>query len=235
MKISIITINYNNSEGLERTINSIQNQSLSDFEYLIIDGNSTDNSVEIIEKYSEKIDFWITEPDSGVYNAMNKGIKQAKGEYLLFINSGDYLKDNDSLRNAVPYLSKSDIIYFDLCVIHNDQCELKKYPDSISMKYLLKDTLPHPASFIKKNLFIRYGLYDESYKIISDWIFFFKAILLKKATYKHVNIFFSIFIFDGMSSKGENFELIFKEKERFYYENLSFVRRIYKRLLRLTE
>lgn len=234
MKLSIITINYNNSEGLERTINSIINQSFSDFEYLVIDGGSTDGSVDVISKYSENIDYWISESDSGVYNAMNKGIKRATGEYLLFINSGDVLI-NSSLSKSylLSNLSHSDIIYFNVWVVYHNYCEQKRYPDKISMKYFFTDSLPHPATFIKRELFIKYGYYIETYKIISDWAFFFNIICLKKCTYKHIDDCISVFYHDGMSSKAESVGLIFKEKEDFYYHNLSLRLRLYKRTLRL--
>ena len=88
MKYSIITINYNNRDGLEMTINSVLGQSYQDLEYIIIDGGSTDGSVEVIKKYESRIDYWVSEPDKGVYNAMNKGIGKASGDYLNFMNSG---------------------------------------------------------------------------------------------------------------------------------------------------
>ena len=100
MKYSIITINYNNKDGLEKTILSVINQTCQDFEYIIIDGGSTDGSVDVIKKYADRIDYWVSEPDKGIYNAMNKGIIKAKGEYLNFMNSGDCFYDNEVLSNV---------------------------------------------------------------------------------------------------------------------------------------
>ena len=97
MKFSIITINYNNCEGLRRTIESVVNQTCHDFEYIIIDGGSTDGSVDVIKQYADQIDYWVSEPDKGIYNAMNKGVAVAKGEYCLFLNSGDSLHNNSAL------------------------------------------------------------------------------------------------------------------------------------------
>ena len=88
-KISIITINYNNCEGLRRTIESVVNQTCRDFEYIIIDGGSTDGSVDVIKRYADNIDYWVSEPDKGIYNAMNKGIRMATGDYVQILNSGD--------------------------------------------------------------------------------------------------------------------------------------------------
>ena len=110
MKYSIITINYNNCDGLEKTIQSVINQSYQNFEFIIIDGGSTDSSVEVIKKYSNKIDYWISEPDKGIYHAMNKGIIQAHGEYLNFMNSGDLFYDNDVLKDISIKIDLKDII-----------------------------------------------------------------------------------------------------------------------------
>ena len=110
MRYSIITINYNNRDGLRKTIESVVNQSCRDIEYIVIDGGSTDGSVEVIEEYAGKIDYWVSERDKGIYNAMNKGLAQAHGEYLNFMNSGDCFHDNDVLIN-LPQDADEDIIF----------------------------------------------------------------------------------------------------------------------------
>ena len=95
MKLSVITINLNDAEGLQKTLRSVwERQSFTDFEHIVIDGASTDGSVEVIKKYADKLAYWVSEPDKGIYSAMNKGIVRARGEYLLFINSGDWLADD---------------------------------------------------------------------------------------------------------------------------------------------
>ena len=99
-QLSIITINYNNLAGLQKTFESVFNQTFQDFEYIVIDGGSTDGSKELIEQYHDKIDYWVSEPDSGIYNAMNKGIVRANGEYLQFLNSGDSLLGENILKNV---------------------------------------------------------------------------------------------------------------------------------------
>ena len=101
MKFSIITINYNNKDGLEMTINSVLGQSFQGFEYIIIDGGSTDGSIDIIKKYESRIDYWVSEPDNGVYNAMNKGIRKATGDYINFMNSGDAYHSSSALGTVV--------------------------------------------------------------------------------------------------------------------------------------
>src|SRR6478735_1115877 len=111
IQLSIITINYNNLQGLQKTIESVVSQSFKDFEYIIIDGGSTDGSKVLIEKYSESITYWVSEKDNGIYPAMNKGIQVANGEYLLFLNSGDWFYENTTLSMAIPMLRPFDIVY----------------------------------------------------------------------------------------------------------------------------
>lgn len=230
MKLSIITINYNNAQGLEKTIKSIVNQNYRDFEYIVIDGNSSDNSRTVIERYANKIDYWVSEPDSGIYNAMNKGIRRANGEYLLFINSGDCLKDNASMQEIMNQLTGEDIIYFDLDVYYSAGSIVNKsYPDNLTFEYFLTKTLPHPASFIKKRLFEKYGLYDENFKICSDWAFFIDVIGDKKSSYKHVKNSFSVFFFDGISSAPQSVELMRKEKVEFLIRKYRLFRGLYRK------
>ena len=119
-KLSIITINRNNAAGLRKTIESVVSQTYTDFEYIIIDGASTDGSVEVIKEYAEATLpcgeglgerlYWVSEPDKGIYNAMNKGILKAQGEYLLFLNSGDWLVDKDVIKSFIDLNIINDIV-----------------------------------------------------------------------------------------------------------------------------
>ena len=203
-KISIITINYNNLEGLKKTFNSVFSQTWNDFEYIVIDGASTDGSKEFIEKNKKNINYWISEQDEGVYHAMNKGIKKANGEYLLFLNSGDHFFNNKILEKNIKHLSEKDIIYSDLQVVESGKTFIKKYPETLSFSYFIVDTLPHPATFIKKGTLVEYGFYDESFKIAADWKFFIDGICRHNLSYKKVNSTFSTFYIGGMSSNPDN-------------------------------
>lgn len=198
--ISIITVNLNNLEGLKRTLESVFEQTWKDFEFVIIDGGSSDGSREFIESQSEKVDYWVSEQDSGIYNAMNKGIKAANGEYLLFLNSGDHFFNNESLNINKEFISDFDLIYFDLNVVDGNKSFIKKYPIELSFNYLLMDSLPHPATFIKKSLFSTIVCYDESLKIVSDWKFFIISICKSNASYHKINDVLSTFYCDGISS-----------------------------------
>ena len=114
MKLSIVTINLNNVAGLHETIISVLNQSSADLEYIIIDGGSTDGSAELIKEYSDRIYYWVSEPDSGIYNAMNKGIRKASGEYLLFLNSGDALASDNIVEEVFRADHNEEILYLSL-------------------------------------------------------------------------------------------------------------------------
>lgn len=218
-KLSIITINYNNLEGLQRTVESVLNQTWREFEYIVIDGGSTDGSAVYIESQSDKIDYWVSEPDKGIYNAMNKGIAKATGDYLLFLNSGDHLYNNTVLEDNHKYLHLYDFIYFNLEVIDKDKKFVKNYPDELTFSYLLKDTLPHPATFIKADLFVKFGMFDEVLFIISDWKFFIYCICKHNCSYLRVNKILSTFYLDGLSSDPQNRKMILAEKQQVLNSN----------------
>ena len=199
-QISIITINYNNASGLRKTIRSVVEQTYNEFEYIIIDGASSDKSKEIIQEYQQCIDYWCSEEDSGIYNAMNKGIQKASGEYLLFLNSGDVLNDSDVLSDIHGFLSGEDIVYGDLSFVGEDGVgTVFIYPDILTVGYFLERSLGHPATFIKRELF-RNSLYTESLKIVSDWEFFVKKIVMEGCSYRHVKRTISKFDTSGVSS-----------------------------------
>ena len=214
MKVSIITINYNNAAGLEKTINSVISNDLYNIEYFVIDGNSTDGSVDVIKKYESKINFWISESDSGIYSAMNKGIRQATGQYILFVNSGDVIKEDCDLQSIISQITGEDIVYFDMEIADSlsKTIYIKQYPSNPDFKYFAEDTLPHTASFIKKELLVIYGYYSEEKKITSDWAFFMDAVCLVDCTYKHINSCFSTFYIDGISSNASNKQLLIDER-----------------------
>ena len=199
-QISIITINYNNASGLEKTIRSVVEQTYNEYEYIIIDGASSDKSKEVVQGYQQYIDFWCSEKDSGIYNAMNKGIQRASGEYLLFLNSGDILSDSAVLSDIHSFLSGEDIVYGDLFFMEaNGGGAVFVYPDVLTVGYFLERSLGHPATFIKRELFQSY-LYTESLRMVSDWEFFVKKIILEGCSYRHVKRTISNFDTSGVSS-----------------------------------
>lgn len=204
MKLSIITINRNNGVGLRKTIKSVISQNFNDIEYIVIDGASTDESVEIIKEYSSQIFYWVSEPDNGIYNAMNKGILKASGDYLLFLNSGDWLVDNILDELIEKYNFTYDIIYGNTFIEDNIKNKVHSHKafckDKITFYDLRFDTICHQSTFMKRDLFQRYGLYDENFKIISDWLFFIKVIIFENVSVKYVDIFVSYVEANGIGS-----------------------------------
>lgn len=221
-KISIITINFNNAQGLDKTISSVINQTFTNFEYLIIDGGSTDGSDEIIKKNSSKINYWVSEKDKGIYNAMNKGIIKATGEYLLFLNSGDYLVCDVVLENISKELNGVDFVSANLEYYQSDNSLFTRvHPDKLTFSYLVTKTISHPSTFIKREMFEKFGLYNETLKIVSDWEFFFKCLGLNGATYKSIDITLTHFDMFGVSSS--NRDKVQTEKEMVYKKYLPYV------------
>lgn len=212
--ITIITVNLNDVKGLERTMKSVFEQTWQEFEYIVVDGGSSDGSKELIISHSEKIDCWVSESDRGIYNAMNKGIEMSTGQYLLFLNSGDLLNTNNILEKSYSYLTHEEIIYFNVLVEENDQLKLIEYPQQLRFSDLLYGTLCHQSVFIKKELFYKVGKYDETLKIISDWKFFIISLFKENCTYKKVDLQLSIVDSEGISALAENEFLILAEREK---------------------
>ncbi|WP_230327824.1 glycosyltransferase family 2 protein [Bacteroides cellulosilyticus] len=204
MKISIITINYNNVEGLVKTIESVKSQADSNYEWIVIDGGSVDGSRKVILENQASFSYWCSEKDTGVYNAMNKGIVKSTGEYLFFLNSGDYLFDSEVLADMATLLaSGEDVIYGDMLLAGGGlDGVVQVYPDVLDMDFFIKTTLGHQACFIKRSLF-QDSLYNETLSLVSDFEFFIKKIVLENSSYKHIQRIISIYDVCGISSNGE--------------------------------
>lgn len=200
-KLTIITINYNNLEGLKRTVESVLNQTWQEFEYFVIDGGSTDGSAAFIESQNENIDYWVSERDKGIYNAMNKGIAKATGEYLLFLNSGDHFFNNQVLEETSQCYNSYDLICFDVHMIKNGNSRTVKHPDKLRFSDFYLNGLNHQSVLIRKELFETIGLYDENLKIVSDWKFFILALFVHNCTYININKTLSTYYVDGISAQ----------------------------------
>ena len=208
MKLSIITINYNNALGLKKTLDSVVSQICTDFEHIIVDGASTDESVEIIRTYSQlpianryKIT-WLSEPDTGIYNAMNKGVRLANGEYTLMLNSGDYLVDEYVIENILPLLDCTDIIQGNTIEEHsNYKMRNRGYGKSdVDFFDVMKGYFLHQAAFCRRDLFYKYGLFDESYRIIGDTKFFMTCLGLNNASFKYIDVDIANYDLNGVSA-----------------------------------
>jgi len=204
MKLSIITINFNNREGLKKTADSVLSQFFRDFEWILIDGGGSDGSGEFIAELAKKkeanISFWCSEPDKGIYNAMNKGILHAQGEYCLFLNSGDYLFNNNVLETVFGMNPSTDIFYGNF---YTDEGKLRSGcdEDEVTCFTFMDYSIHHTGcAFIRRNLFEKYGLYDETLKIVSDWKWLLQAVGLGRASVSKLDIVLSVFDTCGISS-----------------------------------
>ena len=219
--LSIITINRNNATGLEKTMKSVLSQTCIDFEYIVIDGASTDDSVEVLRRYAsvygDRIK-WLSEPDKGIYNAMNKGIRKATGEYVEFLNSGDCLASEDVVSRMYAELKgmgRPSILYGNMLkdmpdgTILRDKCFAGR---EITFLGFYTGTLNHSPAYIRRDLFDKYGLYDESLKIVSDWKWYLQTIVLGEETPFYADIDVTLFDMNGISET--NLDLRNEEKRR---------------------
>ena len=175
LKVSIITVSYNSLETIRDSINSVLSQDYSNIEYIIIDGGSNDGTIEVIESFGDKVDYFISEEDHGIYDAMNKGIEAAKGDVVGILNSDDIYQNNDVISNVVNNFERfnCDSIYGDLIYVKNDNIsKIVRYWKSgdFSISKLKKGwMLPHPTFFVKRSLYLKYGLYNTELKSAADY------------------------------------------------------------------
>lgn len=210
MKVSVITVNYNNGSGLEQTIRSVLAQTLRAYEFIIIDGGSTDGSVEVIRGNADGISYWVSERDNGIYHAMNKGVACAHGDYCLFINSGDCLYDDRVLERVSGKDYREDILVGR--VVDAAGTELFTPPSrELSLYHLYSGTLAHQGAFIRTDLLRRYP-YDENLKIVADWKFFVETIILHHCTFRFIEERVARFDTEGVSTTHP--EATWLEKEQ---------------------
>ena len=221
--IDIVTINLNNKKGLERTIKSVLTQTFAnEINYIIIDGGSTDGSVDVIKKYEDYIDYWVSEPDNGIFNAFNKSLSHLKGDYVLFLNSGDYLASETIIEGVSKYLGEHDILYGNLIVFNengNHICNVREIAyikEKLDESFFKRTAMPHQASFIRTD-YQKEHPYDETFKIAGDWKFFREAIMKNKCTYSTIPFAISYYNEDGISSKNR---YLFRQEIDNYYKKI---------------
>jgi len=220
--ISIVTVNYNNIAGLEKTIKSVLSQSSANIEFIVIDGGSSDGSAELLKKNTNKLNYWVSEPDHGIYHAMNKGIKIATGDYILFLNSGDSLYKNDVITLALELMTEGLDIYYGDIIYDEIQTQKKRsFPDILNFAFFFEQNISHQASFIKKKLFDSMWTYNEEFKIVSDWEFFTYAICKHGASYKHLNLIITNYDATGISSNLDNQYLMNLERQKSLKKHFS--------------
>lgn len=216
--LSIITVNYNNAAGLLATIQSVVAQQQAEVEFLVIDGGSTDESLQHIKANAKYISSYCSEPDNGVYDAMNKGIALAKGHYILFLNSGDTFYNASVLKTVWSALQTktASILYGKPNLVFNGGREevLESQPETMNLSFLINSTLNHQSAFILKTCLIEYGCYHLQYKYAADYEFFLKVYLKQANAFESLPHVIANYKLDGMSSKPENQLAIEHERQR---------------------
>ena len=234
--LTILTINFNNKFGLERTLKSISQQTWQDFEYIVIDGGSTDGSKDLILQSQNLLDFWVSEKDNGIYHALNKGIDRSTGEYILCLNSGDVLYDENVLsRIKDQFHEKIDLLYGDALILDSESQEIIRewvLPSSLNFEFFANSALSHQATFIRRDLHSRFGLYDENLKIASDWFFMLKALSSGQVTYKKLNHL--VCSHDNSGISNLNPELALRERKELLERDFSFFLRATTRTIQPT-
>lgn len=199
-RLSIVTVNLNNSFGLQETIDSVVGQTFVDYEWIVIDGGSTDGSLQLIEHSSEHFSYWVSEPDNGIYSAMNKGIAVSRGEWILFLNSGDTFCNDSVLENVFAKKHSADILYGDVILMDNNIIKGKEiYPEPLPFSQLYWKSICHNSTFIRRALF-KGKKYNENNKIVSDWEFFMEK-SLENVPFEHLAMDVCSYDTSGVSSK----------------------------------
>ena len=214
MKLSIITINRNNAAGLEKTMSSVASQTFKDFEYVVIDGASTDGSVEAIKKLEHEFAHlrWVSESDTGIYNAMNKGIRMASGEYVQVLNSGDCLAADDVTERMLSALEEKGnpgILYGNMIKCFPDGRQMLDRcfaGEDVTMMGMYMGSLNHDSSYISRDLFEKYGFYDENLKIVSDWKWFLQAIIWGGEKPQYVDLNVTLYDMTGISETNKELD-----------------------------
>ncbi len=232
IKISVITVCYNSEATIEATIKSVISQTAFDnIEYIIVDGSSQDSTIQIIEKYRGKISKLISEPDSGIYNAMNKGVGVATGDYIQFLNSNDTYYSDSVIENVLKKAEEkgADLIVGNVLLLHGNEKHHRSF-NKIMLSNFFHDWLYHACLFAKRDLFIKYGRFNEKYQIAADNDWIIPLITNNSITKSHIDIIIANFGLDGISANPENQQKTIKEIEEVLKNKLSWKNNFIRRL-----
>ncbi|MCX6276121.1 MAG: glycosyltransferase family 2 protein [Bacteroidetes bacterium] len=221
--ISVITINRNNAAGLQKTMLSVCAQDFKDLEYIVVDGASDDGSLQVVEANKGCVSHFISEKDKGIYDAMNKGIAKASGEYLLFLNSGDRFAESNVLTKMKAWSRGEDIVSGNILFEENGSNRRDFTPEKLSKLYLLHSMLYHPVTFIRKSLFDNFGLYDDNLRIVADYEFFLRVLSKSKISYRHLTCDVVIFDNSGVSAAAATRNQMLTERkavQRKYFNSI---------------
>jgi glycosyltransferase involved in cell wall biosynthesis len=213
--VSIITVNLNDRAGLARTLASIGRQTFTDREVVVVDGGSTDGSVDVIREHGSTVTDWVSEKDRGIFDAMNKGIRRARGTYCVFLNGGDAFASDDALeRFFAAGAPVEEILYSDAVVEHEDKTtHVWDVPETLDWDFFMLTTLPHQSSAFRRELFDRVGLYDTRFRMGADHEFYLRAIVVRGASTRRVPVPLALQVWGGFSNRPENFPLLREERQ----------------------
>ncbi len=197
-KLSILTINLNNRAGLQKTLTSIATQSWRDFEVHVLDGGSTDGSLDVIQEHASMLASWVSEPDGGIYPAQNRAIRKANGEYVLFLNSGDWLRQADSLEQIFRHSPTADLLYGDVYFWKEGEEEQRKEnQEELTALFLLLDTICHQVQILKRSLFHELGFYREDLRVVADYEFLVKTLIQHRKSFQYYPVPLAVVDLDG--------------------------------------
>lgn len=216
LKYSVITINYNNINGLIKTIQSVVNQSYKYFEFIVIDGGSNDKSLEIIMRFESQIKYWVSENDNGVYHAMNKGLAKATGDYCIFLNSGDFFKDQFVLSRIPDLILGDEDLFYGLIAWEEKKQIWNPLENLRPFEIAFHSPIPHQGAFFRVDTLNQMGGYNENYRIISDWGVFVEFLLAEKKV-KKIGLIISTCENQGISASSKS--IILKERIKYLWRH----------------
>ena len=221
-KISVITVCLNAEKAIKRTIESVLVQSYSSLEYIIIDGESTDGTKQIVESFGSRINCFVSEKDTGIYDAMNKGIGKATGDLIIFLNAGDYYVSPNVLSYAFNKMNfeKADVFFARFLWEDVTKKEII-LSDNFATQFdwdLKNSNFPHPATFYKKSIFSRIGTFNEAYKILGDYEWNARALVKHRVIFQYIDVITALFSTDGISNSDRNRVLIDAERSKIIQE-----------------
>lgn len=235
MRITIITVCFNRKATIAKAMKSVFDQNYPNIEYIIIDGNSTDGTKEIIESYKDKVSLYISEPDKGMYDAINKGIKLATGEIIGLMHSDDEFYDATTVSKIAArfnFDSSIEGVYGDGIYVSNDEKERlirNRIGGSFSIQKVKSGWLPlHPTVYLKKSIINKYGMYDLDFKIASDTEFLLRYLYKHKIKMSYVNHYFVKMRMGGMSTNAKRaLEVLYEDYKIYKYHGLSALRVVF--------
>ncbi len=225
--VSIITVNKNNATGLANTIRSVINQTFKEVEFIIIDGASNDGSIDIIKQNEQNVTRWISQTDSGIYNAMNKGIALATGKYVYFLNSGDCFINDYTLQSFFENTLEDNEDFLIGNVLINDK--VLKIPNKLSLFYILNFGFSHQSFFIKRSVYQITGVYDENYSIVADINHFILSLVKFNMSYRYKDVLLTRIEPNGISS--HDLQRNFNQREKFLLTEFPVLLKDYQDLL----